>query len=425
MSNTIVLGSQFGDEGKGKIVDYLADKFDYIVRFQGGNNAGHTVVVGDKTYKFHLIPSGVIKGIPSILGNGVVIDVDVLLQEMSQLENINSSNFMISEKAHVILFYHKLLDSLQEMVRENKIGTTGRGIGPCYTDKISRSGIRIMDLENIDLTSKVQEVLKHSISIVGEEKVRAYIQSTDFYSEENIIDMSKVNIHYNSLFNKIKPFVKDITLFLSHSENILFEGAQGTMLDVDHGTYPFVTSSSPSIGGAFTGTGVYKNISQRIGIVKAYLTRVGAGVMPTELHDDVGKEIQTKGNEFGTTTGRTRRCGWLDLVQLKYSTIINGFTEFVLTKLDVLDILDVIKICVGYEYEGKILENYPTDVKILEKCTPVFIELKGWKQDITNIKNYNDLPENAKIYISKIEELTNVRISIVSVGPEREQSIMK
>ena len=221
MSNTIVLGSQFGDEGKGKIVDYLADKFDYIVRFQGGNNAGHTVVVGDKTYKFHLIPSGVIKGIPSILGNGVVIDVDVLLQEMSQLENINSSNFMISEKAHVILFYHKLLDSLQEMVRENKIGTTGRGIGPCYTDKISRSGIRIMDLENIDLTSKVQEVLKHSISIVGEEKVRAYIQSTDFYSEENIIDMSKVNIHYNSLFNKIKPFVKDITLFPRHMQGKL------------------------------------------------------------------------------------------------------------------------------------------------------------------------------------------------------------
>ncbi len=425
MSNAIVLGSQFGDEGKGKIVDYLADKFNYIIRFQGGNNAGHTVVVGNKTYKFHLIPSGVIKGIPSILGNGVVIDVDVLLQEMSQLENINSENFLISEKAHVILFYHKLLDSLQEMIRENKIGTTGRGIGPCYTDKISRSGVRIMDLENIDLTSKVQEILKHSISIVGEEKVKEYIKSTDFYSEENIIDIDKVNLHYNELFTKIKPFVKDITLFLSKSENILFEGAQGTMLDVDHGTYPFVTSSSPSIGGAFTGTGVYKNISQRIGIVKAYLTRVGAGVMPTELNDDIGKQIQTKGHEFGTTTGRTRRCGWLDLIQLKYSCIINGFTEFVLTKLDVLDTLDVIKICVGYEYNGEVLQNYPTDVKILEKCTPVFIELKGWNQDITNIKNYSDLPKNAKLYISKIEELSNVRVSIVSVGPEREQSIMK
>tara|TARA_Y100000034_G_scaffold136509_1_gene213454 strand:- start:3597 stop:4538 length:942 start_codon:yes stop_codon:yes gene_type:complete len=313
------------------------------------------------------------------------------------------------------------------MLRENKIGTTGRGIGPCYTDKISRNGIRVMDLENIDLSSKVKEKINYCINIVGEEKVREYIKTNymDFYSEEELLNLEIINQYYKKLFNQIKQYVKDTTSILYNNNNILYEGAQGTMLDVDHGTYPFVTSSNPSIGGAFTGTGVYKEISKRIGVVKAYLTRVGAGIMPTELHDDIGKHIQEKGHEFGTTTGRTRRCGWLDLVQLKYSSMINGFTEFVLTKLDVLDNLDVIKICIGYEYNGKLLEFYPTDIKILEKCTPTYIELLGWKEDTTNIKEYNNLPENAKSYISKIEGLTNVKFSFISVGPEREQTIKK
>jgi adenylosuccinate synthase len=377
---SVIVGLQFGDEGKGKVVDFLAEKADIVARFAGGNNAGHTVVVGDKKYKFHLLPSGVISNKLNIIGNGTVIDPNVLLKEIDEMKEkgikIDPSKLIISKAAHVILDKH----IEEDKAKCGNIGTTGRGIGPCYKDKIIRTGMRM-----------------------GE------------YVKDN---------------EKLRPFVQDTYLVLDKAikqgKNILIEGAQGAMLDIDHGTYPFVTSSNPTAGGACTGLGIGpKKIDNVIGILKAYTTRVGNGPFVTELDDDVGKHLAEVGGEVGTTTGRPRRCGWFDAVIGRYSVIINSTTEIVLTKLDVLSGLNKLKICNSYKIDGESVENYPTDLCLLENVNAEYIEIPGWQEDITECRKFDDLPKNAKAYVKKIEELIGCDISYISVGPKRDQIIKK
>lgn len=382
--NIAIIGCQFGDEGKGKIIDFLAEKADVIARFNGGNNAGHTIVVNGKKTILHLIPSGILhKHKANIIGNGVVIDPKVLFEEINDLKKngvkVSPDNLIISQNAHIIL---------QRYVDEDKetgtgIGTTGRGIGPAYAAKAARVGLRVID----------------------------YINENKEYSK------------------KLNPFVKDTSLlmnwYLEKNKKILFEGAQGTLLDVDHGTYPYVSSSNATSGGICTGLGISpKKIDKIIGITKAYTSRVGEGPFPTELKDEIGKKIQKTGDEFGATTGRPRRVGWFDALMVKYSARINGFDSIAITKLDVLSDFKKIKICVGYKYDGKIIKNFTTDLRILENCEPIYEELDGWKENISKIKNYNKLPENAKKCLKRIEDLIETKISIISVGPGREQTII-
>ena len=433
MNNAIILGAQFGDEGKGKVVDILADNYEYVVRYQGGNNAGHTIVVDKKTYKFRLIPSGILKGKFCVLGNGLVIDPDVLLQEIELLgAAFDHDKFFISEKAHVIFFYDQLIDMVNEM-GDGKIGTTGRGIGPTYNDKISRCGIRMHDLNESSLNKKLlHNINEKNILLkakIGEKKLREIIRTnySAFYDPISIVHNEAVLKHYVNAGARLQRYIKDVTSQLheaiEHNQPILFEGAQGTMLDIDHGTYPFVTSSNASIGGAFTGTGIFTTIEKRIGVMKAYLTRVGNGPFSTELEDTIGNYLQQKGKEFGTTTGRVRRCGWLDIVQLRYAHMVNAFTELALMKLDVLSGLEKIKICVGYRHQGKII-SMPASIDLLGQCEPVYEEMNGWNDEINNVKSYQQLPENAKLYVKRIEELVGLPITIISVGPERNQTIM-
>ncbi len=422
MASVIIVGTQWGDEGKGKIVDYLANKAQYVVRSQGGSNAGHTVVVDNVKYKLRLLPSGILhKDKVCIIGNGVVIEPKVFLSEIDGLieKKVNMSNLKISNRAHVLMPYHKILDELQEEdLGENKLGTTKNGIGPCYMDKASRLGIRIVDLMNKEVFAKK---LKFNVELKNKLLKKLYNHEGINYEE-----LLKEYLEYAE---RLRPYVADTTTILNKAikekKNILFEGAQATMLDLDHGTYPFVTSSYPAAGGACTGSGVGpRKIDNVIGVVKAYSTRVGEGPFPSELFDDVGQFIRDKGGEYGTVTGRARRCGWLDACVIKYASYINGLDSVAITRLDILDELEKLKICVAYKYNGEILEDYPADLGILSKVEPVYEEFDGWKTSTTNIREYDKLPENAKKYLKRLSEVIDTEISIVSVGAGRDETII-
>lgn len=423
MSNIVVVGTQWGDEGKGKIVDLLSEFADIVVRFQGGNNAGHTIVINGEQFISHLVPSGILQKKTCLIGNGVVVDPEVLVEELNNLESkgidVGSDIFKISEKAHIIMPYHKQIDLAREKKKgDKKIGTTGRGIGPCYEDKACRRGIRFVDL--ID-----HEVFKENVTTVLEEK-NFYLKH---YLSSETLDPDSIIDQYKAYAKRLAPHVINISILMNQAirenKQILFEGAQGTHLDIDHGTYPYVTSSNTVSGNACCGAGIGpKEITGVVGIVKAYTTRVGKGPFPTELFDEIGDTIQIKGVEFGATTGRKRRCGWLDTVLLRNSARLNGLTGLVITKLDVLGGLKSLKICTGYDYKGDIIYDFPASIKILEACKPVLETLPGWSEDISDIRKIDDLPKNARNYLSRIEELTETPIDIISVGPDRDETIM-
>ena len=423
MSNIVIVGTQWGDEGKGKIVDLLAEFADVVVRFQGGNNAGHTMVVDGKQFISHLVPSGILQGKTCLLGNGMVVDPEVLVKELDNLNSkgidVGPDKLKISEKAHIIMPYHKHIDLARENMKGNqKIGTTGRGIGPCYEDKATRRGIRFVDLLDLkEFGEKVKTIL---------EEKNFYLEH--FFSAETL-DPAIITEQYKAYAHRLSPHIINISIVMNQAikenKQILFEGAQGTHLDIDHGTYPFVTSSNTVSGNACCGAGIGpKEISGVVGIVKAYTTRVGSGPFPTELFDEIGDNIQKKGAEFGATTGRKRRCGWLDTVLLRNAARLNGLTGLVITKLDVLDGLEDLKICTGYEHNGTIIRDFPASLKILGSCKPVYEVLPGWPEDISNIRKLEDLPQNARHYLNRIEELTETPIDIVSVGPGREETII-
>lgn len=420
MNTYVVVGTQWGDEGKGKIIDVLAPKADYIVRFQGGNNAGHTVVVNDEKFILQLLPSGIInsKG-KCIIGPGVVVDIEVLLKEINELEKRgkNLDNLFIDERAHLIMPYHIEIDKAREEARgENKIGTTQRGIGPCYIDKIARNGIRTGDLMEMD---RFKDKLEWNIKDKNDMLQR--------YGKETF-ELEALYEKYVDLAQKIKhriiDAVSEVNEAVDNNKTVLFEGAQALMLDIDYGTYPYVTSSSPTAGGAAVGAGVSpRKIERVLGVMKAYTTRVGEGPFPTEEDNETGEILRKTGGEYGSNTGRPRRCGWLDLVIGKYGVMINGLTDIVLTKLDVLDGFDKVKIAVAYEIDGKRYANYPPNLRKSKEIKVIYEEFDGWKEDISKIKNYDELPENCKKYIKFIEEFLGCPVSMVSVGPERTQNI--
>lgn len=418
----VVVGTQFGDEGKGKIIDVLAPTADYVVRFQGGNNAGHTVVVGNEKFVLHLLPSGIIssKG-KCVIGAGVVIDLKVLLEEIDELEKrgLDLSNLYIDERAHIIFPYHIAIDKAkEEALGENKIGTTQRGIGPCYIDKIARNGIRIGDLLDLE---RFKDKLIWNLKEKNDMLARYGKETFDFDTMYN---------EYIEIAKKITPRIIDCVSTLNYAiddnKRILFEGAQALMLDIDFGTYPYVTSSSPTSGGVAVGTGVApKRIDRVLGVMKAYSTRVGSGVYPTELNDEIGEKIRKIGHEYGATTGRPRRCGWLDLVMGKYATMINGLTDIVLTKIDVLTGFDEIKVAVAYEIDGKRYDSYQGNLRQSKEFKVIYKTFEGWNEDISKISKYEDLPENCKKYIDFIERHLGVKVSLISVGPERTQNIYR
>ncbi len=420
MSGTIIVGTQFGDEGKGKFVDFLTEESDIVVRFQGGNNAGHTIIVDDETYKFHLIPSGILyEDKTVIIGSGVVIDAKVLCEEIEDLEKRGHKidNLRIAGNAHAIMPWHIAIDSHEEDSREDKIGTTGRGIGPAYMSKTGRSDtIRMYDfLTDERLSEKIRSILdnnKDYFNMIG------FKGSADEIIEECI-----------KAAEKIRPLIFDSSSFINREldkgRKVLFEGAQGTFLDIDHGTYPFVTSSNTVASAACAGSGIGPNkITDVLGIMKAYTTRVGEGPFPAELDDDTGKRLRDKGHEYGTTTGRPRRCGWLDLVMLNHSKNLNSLTELIITKIDVLSGFKTLKICTGYMIDGKETEDFPGDPYALKDITPIYKEFEGWDEDISTAKEYDSLPDNAKEYIRFISSYLNLPIKIVSVGPKRDQTIV-
>jgi len=424
MPNVVIVGTQWGDEGKGKIVDILTQRADTIVRFQGGPNAGHTVVVGDKQTILHQIPSGILHdGKKCIVGNGVVIDIETLIQEIDEIKSqgyfTDDDALLISEKAHLIMPYHKKIDKAREKLKgKNKIGTTGRGIGPAYEDKVGRNGMRIADIF-------MDDYFKNKLNTILTEK--------NFYLEKYLQDEpcgeDEITQNFFSLREKIRSYVGNAALFLQNAvddnKKILFEGAQGTMLDIDHGTYPFVTSSNTLSAQASIGSGIGpKQLNTIVGIAKAYTTRVGAGPFPTEQENDTGTYLRDKGGEYGATTGRPRRCGWFDLVTIKHAINLNSITHLTLTKLDVLSGLKSIKICTGYRYNDSLLPGFPADFTVLEKCTPVYEEVEGWDEELTGVTQYDQLPGAAKNYIARIEALTGLPVGMVSVGQKRRQIIM-
>ena len=422
MSNLIVIGTQWGDEGKGKIVDLLSSEADTIVRFQGGHNAGHTLVVGDKIFKLSLLPSGIIRENKiAVIGNGVVLDPWKLLEEIEQLSSrgikIGSDRLIISENTPLILPFHKDLDLLREKrAGREKIGTTGRGIGPAYEDKVGRRALRTGDLQNADEIKRKLKNMK-----VHHDILRAGLGAPDINEEQLFHELTQVG-------EKIKTFIKPVWKILNKqikkNQNILFEGAQGSMLDVDFGTYPFVTSSSTIAAAAAIGSGVAHNkIKSVLGITKAYTTRVGEGPMPTELTDNIGRYLAVEGNEKGTVTGRDRRCGWFDAPLVKRSCILNGVTSLALTKIDVLDKLETIKICTGYRVDKDELSDFPVTTSLTKKLTPIYEEIEGWNTSTVGLEKMSELPLNARIYIQRIEELTESKVSIISTGPERNQTI--
>jgi adenylosuccinate synthase len=417
----VIVGAQWGDEGKGKIVDMLSEHVDIVARYQGGANAGHTVCIGPKEYVLHLIPSGIFHShITCVIGNGVVIDPTALLQEIAQLEaaGINiSGRLLISHNAHLIMPYHKQLDTIREQ-GSTKIGTTGRGIGPAYIDKFMRNGIKIVDLLD-------RGVLAEKLKINIEEKNQIL---TRVYGEASI-DVDTLINEYQEFDKKIDEYIADTSLYLNQAlkqgKTIIAEGAQGALLDVDHGTYPFVTSSNPTSGGACTGLGIPPTaVNSIVGIVKAYCTRVGEGPFPTELADATGEQLRSIGHEYGATTGRPRRCGWFDAVAMRYSAMVNGIDKIAITKLDVLDVFDEIRVCVGYEYGGKRLKTFPTDTLSLTRITPIYETFDGWQCSLSGVTSYGELPANARRYVEALAHLSDTRLWIVSVGPRRDQTIV-
>ena len=422
MNSLVIVGTGWGDEGKGKITDYLSKKFDICVRFQGGNNAGHTIKFNNNKYALNLIPSGIFnQNIQNIMSNGMVIDLKALVNEINILKSkgFDCENLHISDRAHVLFPYHIQLDEIFENIKGNdKVGTTKKGIGPCYTDKSMRIGLRIGDLLNKDSFYKK---LSQNVEYVN--KLLSIFNSTTF-------DVNELYNEYTSYANIIKPHIKDTSLFLMNALNknkkILFEGAQGIMLCLDHGTYPYVTSSSPSAASVALNCGIPpQSIQKVLGITKSYTTRVGEGVFPTELFSDISNTIRETAHEYGTTTGRARRIGWLDTVVLKHGKRISGITDLAITLLDVLTGFEKLKICTSYMLDGKEIDYIPSTIEEFNKCKPVYIELDGWYEDISNVKSFNNLPKNAKNYIHKIEEITGINVSIISVGPDRKQTIEK
>jgi adenylosuccinate synthase len=423
MSNVVVVGTQWGDEGKGKVVDLLTSRADMVVRFQGGNNAGHTLVVNGEQTICHLIPSGILhEGKKCLIGNGVVVDPEVLLEEINTLTekgiHISPQRLSLSEKAHLIMPYHKAIDLAREEAKgKHKLGTTGRGIGPCYEDKVGRTGIRAIDLIE-------SETL--------EEKIRSNLKEKNFFLTQFLdaepLEFRPIFDQNLSMAEILRPYITDVSSEIDKAirsgEKVLFEGAQGTHLDIDHGTYPFVTSSNPVSGAVCTGAGVGPDkLHHIIGIIKAYTTRVGAGPFPTELLDETGDYLQKKGAEFGATTGRRRRCGWLDLVMMRDSIRLNGLSSFSVTKLDVLTGLETLKICVAYDLQGKRIDYKPASLKKLDQCAPIYEEMPGWKEEISSARHIDQLPPEARVYLERIEQITDVPFSIISVGPVREQTI--
>jgi adenylosuccinate synthase len=423
MPAIVLIGAQWGDEGKGKATDLLGERVDYVVKFNGGNNAGHTVVVGDKKYALHLLPSGILSpGVTPVISNGVVVDIEVLFHELEALSarGVDVSKLLVSANAHVITAYHRTLDKVTErFLGKKQIGTTGRGIGPSYADKINRVGIRIQDLfdEGI-LRQKVEGALDLKNHIL----VKVYNRRA-ITADEVIEDLL-------SYTDRLRPMVADTSLVLNRAldegKTVLFEGGQATMLDVDHGTYPFVTSSNATSGGAATGSGVAPNrIDRVIAVVKAYTTRVGAGPFPTELFDESGEFLRSQGFEFGTTTGRPRRCGWYDAPIARYSARINGVTDFVLTKLDVLTGLTTIPVCVAYDVEGVRVDEVPVSQSDFHHAKPIYEEFPGWTEDITGAREFSDLPINAQNYVLALEKMSNSRISAIGVGPGRDEIVVR
>ncbi len=422
MANVVVVGAQWGDEGKGKVVDIYTEYADEIVRYQGGNNAGHTLVVGDEKVVLHLIPSGVLHaGKRCVIGNGVVLDPEVFIMEVKRLQAAgrlqDDSTLLLSESLHIIMPYHKALDIAREAKSgDRKIGTTGRGIGPCYEDKIGRRGIRLMDLLD---------------PVIFSRKLRENLDDKNVQLERLGVEPLEYNAIYRAYQDyaeMLQRYVADTALILDNSlkagKKLLFEGAQGTLLDVDHGTYPYVTSSSTCAGGAATGSGVSpRAINEVIGISKAYVTRVGSGPFPTELLEETGEQLRQVGGEFGATTGRPRRCGWFDAMVVRYAVRVNGLTGIALTKLDVLSGFATIKVCTGYRYAGKMLETLPAKLETFERCEPVYEELPGWQSDISACRSFDELPDQARSYVKRLEELVGCPIVLVSVGPRRDQTI--
>ena len=423
MSAFIVLGAPWGDEGKGKMTDYLAEEANVVVRYQGGNNAGHTVEVGEKQYKLHLIPSGILHDEKlNVIGNGVVVDPKAFFTEIDYLKEegvkVTPEKLIVSDRAHVIMPYHKVLDKLKEKARgKNDIGTTGKGIGPCYTDKFERCGIRVCDLIDKEvfkekLKDNIEMKNKYIVNVLGGEP----LSFEEIYEE------------YSKYGEKLKHFVKDTSVRvyneIKEDKTVLFEGAQGMLLDIDYGTYPYVTSSNTTAGGVANGVGIGPNmITNAVGIAKAYTTRVGKGPFPTELEDETGEWIREKGHEYGVTTGRSRRCGWLDIVILKTSVRVSGLTSLAVTKIDTLAGLEKVKMCVGYKFNDEIIDYFPASLEDLAKCEPIYEEFDGWDESVANARSYEELHPNARKYLERIEELTDTRISIVSVGPRRDQTM--
>ena len=420
MTSVVIVGTQWGDEGKGKITDFLSKKADAIARFAGGDNAGHTIKIGDETYKLHLIPSGIFyQDKVSVIGNGLVVNPKSLVTELSGLHarNIDTSNLRISNRAHVILPYHIYQDKVEEESRgENKIGTTAKGIGPCYQDKVARNGIRMADLLD-------KEVFEQKLRYNLAQKNRLFEK---FYEVEGL-SFDDIFEEYYEYGQQLAKYVTDTSKVLNdildEGGKVLFEGAQGVMLDVDQGTYPYVTSSNPVAGGVAIGAGVGPNAVQRVvGVCKAYTSRVGDGPFPTELFDEVGNQIREVGREYGTTTGRPRRVGWFDSVVVRHSRRVSGITDLALNSIDVLSGLETVKICTAYELNGEIITEYPANNHIIEQCKPVYEELPGWTEDITGVRSLDELPENARKYIERILELTGIQLMTFSVGPAREQT---
>jgi len=423
MPAVVVVGAQWGDEGKGKATDQLGSRVDYVVKFNGGNNAGHTVVVGDEKYALHLLPSGILTpGVVPVIGNGVVVDLEVLFYELDALiaRGVDVSRLRVSAAAHIIAPYHRTVDKVTErFLGKRRIGTTGRGIGPAYADKISRVGIRIQDLfdEKI-LRQKVEGALDQKNHLL----VKVY--------NRRAITVDETVAELLTYVERLRPMVVDVSLELNRALDegkfVLFEAGQATMLDVDHGTYPFVTSSNATAGGAVTGSGIGPTrIDRVVGVIKAYTTRVGEGPFPTELNDDMGEFLRKTGGEFGVTTGRPRRCGWYDAVIARYSSRVNGLTDLVLTKLDVLTGLEKVPVCVAYEVAGQRFDEMPLDQSDFHHAVPVYEELDGWWEDITEVRRFEDLPVNAQRYVERLEELSGTRISAVGVGPDREATITR
>lgn len=423
MPGLVLLGAQWGDEGKGKITDYLAERADYVVRYQGGNNAGHTVVVNGEEFKLRLIPSGIISGHATcVIANGVVVDLKVLIKEMEYLKakGVDVSRLLISDRCHLIMPYHIKQDECEELAKgANKIGTTKNGIGPCYMDKCARIGLRMGDIVDPEY---FLDRLKNAVAIKNDMLGKLYGVEP--------FDAEEIAKEYLALAEQIKGQITDTSYLLDEAlksgKKVCFEGAQGTLLDIDHGTYPFVTSSNPNAGAACVGAGVGpQHINSVLGIIKSYTTRVGAGPFPTEQDNEIGVELQTRGHEFGTVTGRTRRCGWLDVALINYSIRINGITELALMKLDILDTLPEIQICTGYRLKGEEIKYFPGRLDDLELVEPIYETAPGWQCDTTSCTSYDELPEAAKAFVARVEALTGVPVKIVAVGPGREQTIIR